>query len=91
MEKNSNHKPKVSVGVPVYNGGKFISNRLESILSQTQRDIEVIISDNASTDSTQAICEECSKKDKRIRYIRQKKNMGPQWNFNFVLKEAKSD
>ena len=91
LEKNSNHKPKVSVGVPVYNGGMFISNRLESILSQTLRDIEVIISDNASTDSTQVICEEYSKKNKRIRYIRQKKNMGMHWNFNFVLKKAKSD
>lgn len=91
MEKNSKHKPKVSVGVPVYNGGMFISNRLESILSQTLRDIEVIISDNASTDSTQAICEEYAKKDKRIRFIRQKKNLGMLWNYNFVLKEAKSD
>jgi len=91
MEKNSYHKPKVSVGLPAYNSEKLISNRLESILSQTLRDIEVIISDDASTDSTQAICEEYSKKDKRIRYIRQKKNLGLQGNFHFLLKEAKCD
>ena len=84
-------KSVVSIGLPVYNGEQFLENRLESILSQTQSNFEVIISDNASTDATQDICEELAKKDKRIRYIRQKKNMGSEWNFNFVLKEAKSD
>lgn len=84
-------QPKISIGMPLYNAELFIRKSLDSILEQTFRDFELIISDNASTDSTSVICEEYSKKDKRIRYIRQKKNMGVFWNFNFVLQEAKYD
>ena len=82
---------KVTLGMPVYNGEKFLEKRLDSLLAQTFTDFELIISDNASTDSTLIICEEYAKQDKRIRYIRQKKNMGVTWNFNFVLREAKSE
>jgi glycosyltransferase involved in cell wall biosynthesis len=78
----------LSIGLPVYNGGKFLEKRLESILNQTFKDFELIISDNSSTDNTQIICEKFLKKDKRIRYIRQKENRGPSWNFNFVLSKA---
>jgi len=87
----SDHHPKVSIGLPVYNGEKFIRKKLESLLTQTFKDFEIIISDNASTDSTSHICEEFAKKDKRIKYIKQEKNMGAVWNYNFVLKEAKYD
>ena len=64
-------KVKVSIGLPVYNGERFIRNSIDSILSQTFTDFELIISDNASTDATKYICEEYAIKDKRIRYIRQ--------------------
>ena len=77
--------------MPVYNGEKFLRNRLNSILNQSFSDFELIISDNASTDDTPKICEEYAKTDKRIRYIRQQKNMGVIWNFNFVLQQAKND
>ena len=80
--------PKISIGMPVYNGEKFIRNALDSLLSQTFRDFELIISDNASTDTTSDICLEYIKKDTRIRYIRQEKNLGSIWNLNFVLQEA---
>ena len=80
---------KISIGMPVYNGEKFIRNSLDSILSQTFRDFELIISDNASTDSTSSICQEYARNDVRIRYIRQNRNMGSIWNLNFVLQEAK--
>lgn len=83
------HHPRVSIGLPVYNGEKFIRKKLDSLLTQSFKDFEIIISDNASTDSTSHICEEYSKKDQRIRYIRQEKNMGAVWNYNFVLKNAK--
>jgi len=82
---------KISIGLPVYNGSKFLTKRLDNILSQTFQDFELIISDNASTDSTSEICKKSADKENRIRYIRQSKNMGPTWNFNFVLKEAKYD
>src|SRR5438445_8424635 len=84
-------EPKVTIGLPVYNGEKFLRRRIDSVLSQSFKNFEFIISDNASSDSTQAICEEYAKKDSRIRYIRQEKNSGPNWNFNFVIKEAKSE
>ncbi|MGI0023127.1 MAG: glycosyltransferase family 2 protein, partial [Nitrososphaeraceae archaeon] len=84
-------RPKVSIGLFVYNGEKFIRKRLDSLLEQTFTDFELIISDNASTDFTSAICEEYAKKDKRVRYIHQEKNKGAIWNFIFVLQEAKSD
>ncbi|BAY51494.1 putative glycosyl transferase [Thermostichus vulcanus NIES-2134] len=66
-------KPQVSIGMPVHNGAKFIRGALDSLLSQTFTDFELIISDNASTDDTEAICCEYVAKDKRIRYVRQKK------------------
>lgn len=91
MSSSNNIRSKVALGMPVYNGEKFLRRRLDSLLIQTFTDFELIISDNASTDSTPIICEEYAKKDKRVRYIRQKKNMGVTWNFNFVLREAKSD
>jgi len=83
--------PKISIGLPVYNGEKFLRQRLDSILSQTFQDFELIISDNVSTDLTSEICKEYAKKDSRIYHIRQKKNMSVIWNFNFVLQEANSD
>ena len=82
-------RPKISIGMPIYNAESFLRKRLDSLLAQTYTDFELIISDNASTDSTPTICEEYLKKDKRIRYICQEKNRGLTWNFNFVLQEAK--
>lgn len=61
---------------------------IDSLLAQTFSDFELIISDNASTDSTQLICEEYAQRDKRIRYIRQPHNMGASWNFQYVLSQA---
>jgi len=81
--------PMVSIGMPVYNSEKFIRNALDSLLAQTFTDFELIISDNASTDATTSICQEYAIKDKRIRYVRQNKNMGPIWNFDFVLQQAR--
>lgn len=80
--------PQVSIGMPVYNGEKFIREALDSLLAQTFTDFELIISDNASTDGTEAICREYAAKDSRIRYVRQAKNLGPVANFKYVLDEA---
>ena len=87
---NNSKKPILTIGIPVYNSEKFIRNALDSLLSQTFNNFELIISDNASTDATAAICHEYVKKDTRIRYVHQSKNMGPIFNFNFLLQEAKS-
>lgn len=81
--------PCVSIGLPVYNGEPFIEQALDSLLAQTFKDFELIVSDNASTDKTEAICRDYAARDARIRYIRQPRNRGAVWNFNFVLQEAK--
>jgi len=88
---NTLKHPIVSIGLPVYNGEDFLKYALDSLLSQTYRDFELIISDNASTDNTPKICQEYVLRDKRIRYIRQNNNMGALWNFNFVLKQSNKE
>jgi len=85
------NEKSISIGIPVFNGVRFLEDRLNSILNQSFSDFELIISDNASTDRTQAICEEFSQKDKRIRYIRQEKNLGVIRNMQAVLDEAKNN
>ncbi len=79
---------KVSIGVPVYNGERFLREALDSAVAQTYQDLEIIISDNCSTDATQSICEEYAAKDSRIKYVRQQSNIGAAPNFNFVVHEA---
>ncbi len=79
---------KISIGMPVYNGGQTIRAALEALLNQTYKEFELIISDNASTDETQAICEAYASRDDRIRYVRQPKNLGSAGNFKYVLDEA---
>ena len=76
---------KVSIGLPVYNGERFLKVKLDSILQQTHTNFELIISDNASTDKTENICIEYKNKDNRIKYFRQEKNFGVTLNFEFVL------
>jgi len=72
----------------VFNGEKHIVLAIDAILAQTFEDFELIISDNASTDGTAAICRGYAARDARIRYIRQVENCGAISNFGFVLKEA---
>ena len=81
--------PSVTVGLLVRNGEKFISETINSILAQTFKDFELLISDNASTDETERICREYAKIDKRIRYVRQTENIGAIGNFNFLVRLAK--
>jgi glycosyltransferase involved in cell wall biosynthesis len=78
----------ISIGMPVFNGAKFISYAIESLLAQTFSDFELIISDNASTDSTENICRHYAENDSRIRYIRQPVNLGAFENFQIVLNES---
>jgi len=81
--------PDVSIGLPVYNGERFLREAIDSLLNQSFADFELIISDNASTDSTEMICRDYVKRDVRVRYCRQSENMGAAANFNFVFEEAK--
>jgi glycosyltransferase involved in cell wall biosynthesis len=85
----SGSAPTVSIGLPVYNGAQFLPQALESLLGQTYRDFELIVSDNASTDETAAICAAYAARDSRIRYIRQAVNIGAPRNWSFVVNVAR--
>lgn len=84
-------KDLVSVGLPVKNGATKLPMALEALLSQTYTNFEIIISDNASTDETQEVCEKYASKDSRIRYIRQDANIGLKKNFVAVLQKARGE
>lgn len=86
-----NPSPKLSVGVPVFNGEQFLAEALDSVLAQTFQDFEVIISDNASTDGTEQICRSYTERDSRIRYYRSDINRGAAWNHNRVFELARGD
>jgi glycosyltransferase involved in cell wall biosynthesis len=81
--------PHVSIGIPVYNGEKYLKIAIDSVLAQTYTDFELIISDNASTDSTQQICQEYAARDSRIRYCRSEENLGAAKNFRRVFELAR--
>jgi glycosyltransferase involved in cell wall biosynthesis len=74
--------PRVSLGLPVYNGENFIAEAIQSILDQDFPDFELIITDNASTDRTAEICQAFASGDARIRYFRNERNLGAGANFN---------
>ena len=77
--------PKVSIGLPVFNGAKYLAGTLDRLLSQTYPDFEIVVSDNASTDETSEICADYCNRDKRIRYFRNNSNIGAAPNFNRVF------
>lgn len=79
---------QVAVGLPVYNAERYLEQALESLVNQTHRDLEIVISDNGSTDRTSEICERYAAQDPRITYYRHDSNRGAGWNFNFVLDHA---
>ena len=74
--------PKTSIGLPVYNGENYLSNALTGLLQQDYDDFELIISDNASTDGTEAICRAFAREDRRIHYVRNETNIGLSANHN---------
>ena len=78
----------VSIGLPVYNGEAHLRCALDSLLAQSYRRLEIVISDNASTDRTPIICEEYASCDQRIRYYRNDSNLGPTANFNRAFELA---
>lgn len=78
--------PRVSIGVPVYNGQNYLAEALDSLFAQTFDDLEIVISDNASTDRTEEICRDYVARDGRVRYYRQEANRGAGWNFSEVFR-----
>lgn len=82
-------RPSVSIGLPVYNGEVFIRDALDSLLAQEYDDFEILISDDASNDKTQEICEDYALRYPRIHYVRQPLNIGAAKNFEYVLKNSR--
>lgn len=82
--------PCLTIGLPVYNGARFIGKAIDSILAQTFTDFELDISDNASTDGTEVICRSYTQKDKRVHYVRNEKNIGAAANYNRLFKASRS-
>lgn len=78
--------PTVGIGMPVHNGAQFLAGAIESILQQTLQDFELVILDNASTDSTRAIAESYASRDPRIRYLRNEHNIGVNPNYCRVFR-----
>jgi glycosyltransferase involved in cell wall biosynthesis len=82
----SERPPAVTVGVPVYNGERYIAAAVDSLLGQTYDDFRMILSDNASTDGTEELCREYARRDSRVEYHRHVLNRGGAWNFNYVAR-----
>ena len=83
-------EPTVSIGMPVYNGEKYLPNALTTLLNQDFEDFELIVSDNASSDRTQEICRMFAARDTRIRYFRNEKNIGLSANHNRAFELARA-
>lgn len=79
------------MGLPVYNGERYVAEALDSLLGQSFTDFELVISDNASTDTTAEICRRYAARDARVRYIRQPRNIGLNPNHNFLVREARGE
>jgi hypothetical protein len=83
------HRPLVTLGLPVYNGKRYLAQALTSLLAQDYANLEILISDNNSDDATEAICQDFATRDMRIRFIRQSENIGAKKNFEFLVSEAR--
>ena len=84
-------QPLVSVCVPTYNRAGLLSESLLTICRQSYAPIEIIVSDNGSTDETERVCREFAHADPRIRYFRQSRNWGAHFNYNFCFDQAQGD
>ena len=91
LKRIAMNKPSLSIGLPVYNGERYLTKALSSLLSQDFEDFELIISDNGSSDQTEAICRDFARKDCRIRYVRGDQNRGAIWNFRRVLELSEGE
>ncbi|WP_427894875.1 glycosyltransferase family 2 protein [Kribbella sp. GL6] len=86
-----NAVPRLTVGLPVYNGEKYLAESLDALLGQSYGDYRMIISDNASTDATEEICREYQAKDGRITYFRQPVNIGATPNHNWCFEQSDTE
>ncbi len=91
VEPNHSDCPAVSIAVPVFNGQRFIARTLQSLLDQTFSNLEIIVTDNASTDATEQICRDFAARDPRVRYYRAQANRGISANFRWGFELARGE
>lgn len=80
--------PRVTIGLPVRNGARYLERQVDSILAQDFTDFELVISDNASSDATEQICRRYAEQDDRVRYHRTEVDRGLAWNWNRTFELA---
>lgn len=83
--------PKVSILIPVYNGGHFLAECLDSVLAQDFPDMEILMADDGSTDGSSGLMERYAAKDRRIRWWKNPRNLGLAANFNCCLAAARGE
>ena len=83
--------PRVTIGLPVFNGERFLRESVESVLGQDFGDLELLVADNASTDATLDIVHEFAAADRRVRVLRSDRNRGAAWNYNRLVGEARGE
>ncbi len=91
LESSTGATPLVSIGIPVYNEESYICGTIESLLEQTHANIEIIISDNCSTDNTGELCRQYADRYERVSYHLMEQNEGAAANFNKVLQLASGE
>ncbi|PSL04740.1 glycosyl transferase family 2 [Haloactinopolyspora alba] len=83
--------PRVTIGLPVFNGEQYLRAAVDSILSQDYEDFELLLADNCSTDGTLAICRDAAKRDSRVSVHRSDTNRGAAWNYNRLVDLAQGE
>ena len=83
--------PAISVLIPCYNQARYLAQTLESVLAQKNVSLEILISDDASTDDTVAIAERFASTDPRVRFHRHEQNLGMAGNWNWCLKQTRGE
>lgn len=91
MSQSRTRVPLVTVGIPVYQGEKYLPETLAAAQAQDHPRLEILVSDNGSTDATQEICRRVAAEDDRVRYLRYDDNKGGTWNFNNLVRHAQGD
>lgn len=91
MAAATDRVPLVTVGIPVYQGERYLPETIESARTQDHPRLEILISDNGSTDGTEEICRAAAAADERVRYLRYDHNRGGTWNYNNLISEARGE
>jgi hypothetical protein len=87
----SRPSPRITIGVPVYNGERYLARTLDSLLNQTVRDFVLLVGDNASTDGTAAIVRAYAARDPRVRHVRHPRNLGAAANYSRLCEMAETE